>query len=176
LSILFHSGRNTWNISYQFKKQNKTEQFSPCLKSRVDPDFLVKFRPERSGRIPCISFRVKATESKSKTQNWTRFSFINYIVHPRINAFFLWTLNTKSLISLPRRLKFPTKTITISILSFTNSPSNLPSSLLLSCSCILHCCNLTSRPKRLDRQKREGAPLEPGKELSMNFKEFSTSS
>jgi hypothetical protein len=60
-------------------------------------------------------------------------------------------------------------------LSFTNSPSNLPSSLLLSCSCILHCCNLTSRPKRLDRQKREGAPLEPGKELSMNFREFSTS-
>ena len=158
-------------------KRNKTEQFSPRLKSRADPDFSVKFQPERSGRIPCVPFRVKATESesKSKTQNWIRFSFINYTVHPRINALFLWALNTKSLISLLRRLKFPTKTITIGILSFTNSPSNLPSSLLLSCSCILHCCNLTSRPKRLDRQKREGAPLEPGKELSMNFREFSTS-
>jgi hypothetical protein len=54
-------------------------------------------------------------------------------------------------------------------LSFTNSPSNLPSSLLLSCSCMLHSCNLTSRPKRLDQQKREGAP--PGT-WQRNINEF----
>jgi len=39
LSIPFRFGRNAWNISYQFKKQNKTEQFSPRLKSRPNPDF-----------------------------------------------------------------------------------------------------------------------------------------
>jgi hypothetical protein len=67
--IPFRFGRNVRNVSYQLKKRNKTEQVLPRLKSRADPEIPVKFRPERSGRIPCVPFRVKATESKSKTQN-----------------------------------------------------------------------------------------------------------
>ncbi|KAJ6856338.1 hypothetical protein NC651_038063 [Populus alba x Populus x berolinensis] len=52
LLIPFRFGRNARNVSYQLKKRNKTEQVSPRLKSRVDPEIPVKFRPERSGRNP----------------------------------------------------------------------------------------------------------------------------
>ena len=63
LLIPFRFGRNARNVSYQLKKRNKTEQVSPRLKSRVDPEIPVKFRPERSGRNPGVPVRVKAIES-----------------------------------------------------------------------------------------------------------------
>ena len=64
LLIPFRFGRNARNISYQLKKRNKTEQVSPRLKSRADPEISGKFRPERSGRNAGVPFRVKAIESK----------------------------------------------------------------------------------------------------------------
>ena len=39
LLILFRFVWNGQNISYQFKKQNKTKHFSPHFKSRSFPDF-----------------------------------------------------------------------------------------------------------------------------------------
>jgi len=54
LSISFRFARNGRNIPYQFKKRNKTEQFSSHFKSRSVPDFSAKFQPERSGFIPHV--------------------------------------------------------------------------------------------------------------------------
>ena len=59
LSISFRSARNGRNISYQFKKQNKTEQISSHFKSRPVPEILAKFRPKRSSFIPVVPFRPK---------------------------------------------------------------------------------------------------------------------
>jgi hypothetical protein len=73
LSILFYFVQNSRNVSYQFKKQNKTEQISYHFKSRSVPDFSAKFHPVRSGFIPYIPFRSwKVIES-----NWTLFNLIN---------------------------------------------------------------------------------------------------
>jgi hypothetical protein len=73
LSILFCFVWNCRNIPYQFKKRNKTEQFSSHFKSRPVPDFSAKFRPEHSGFIPHVPFRSwKAIES-----NWILFNLIN---------------------------------------------------------------------------------------------------
>ena len=47
------------NISYQFKKRNKTEQISSHFKSRPVPEIPAKFRPKRSGFIPVVPFRPK---------------------------------------------------------------------------------------------------------------------
>jgi len=72
LSILFRFVWNDRNISYQFKKRNKTKQFSSHFKSRSVPDFSAKFRPECSNFIPHVPFRSwKAIES-----NWTWFNLI----------------------------------------------------------------------------------------------------
>jgi hypothetical protein len=71
--ILFCSVQKGRNISYQFKNQNKTEQFSSYFKSRSVPDFSAKFQPECSGFIPHVPFRYwKVFES-----NWTWFNLIN---------------------------------------------------------------------------------------------------
>jgi len=40
------------------------EEVLPPLKSQPDLEIPVKFWPERSGRIPCIPFRVKASQSQ----------------------------------------------------------------------------------------------------------------
>jgi len=73
LSISFRFAWNGRNIPYQFKKRNKTEQFSSHFKSRSVPDFSAKFRSERSGFIPHVPFRSwKAIES-----NWILFNLIN---------------------------------------------------------------------------------------------------
>jgi len=45
------------------------EEVLPPLKSQPDLEIPVKFWPERSGRIPCIPFRVKATESTVKVKD-----------------------------------------------------------------------------------------------------------
>ena len=70
---MFRFGRNARNVSYQLKKRNKTEQVSPRLKSRVDPEIPVKFRPELSGRNTGIPFRVKAIESLFVSVSVSRF-------------------------------------------------------------------------------------------------------
>jgi hypothetical protein len=68
-SVLFRPECLERLVPVKKTKQNETKQVLPRLKSRPDPEFSVKFRPEHSNRIPCVPFRVKATESKSKTQN-----------------------------------------------------------------------------------------------------------
>jgi len=57
LSISFCFTQNSRNISYQFKKRNKTEKISSHFKSRSVSDFSAKFRPERFDFIPHVSFR-----------------------------------------------------------------------------------------------------------------------
>ena len=62
--VSFRFTQNDQNIPYQFKKWNKTEQISSHFKSWSVPDFLAKFRPERSDFIPHVPFRSwKAIES-----------------------------------------------------------------------------------------------------------------
>ena len=90
LSILFRSTWNGRNISYQFKKRNKTEQISSHFKSRSVPDFSAKFRPKCSGFIPHVPFRSwKSIESYSisliKPPDYKKLFFITIFNSNDIN-------------------------------------------------------------------------------------------